>query len=136
MSAGTGQHRANAVQRALAHPVRAKILTELRKRPASPSQLADMAGVSVGVVSYHIRILAEAGLAELVGTVPKRGAVQHFYAARASDALGVTLMLDERRAESLLKDLQARVEAARRSAEEKPGDVPVVIVGHVVPPVD
>ena len=123
-------HRSNAVQRALAHPVRAQVLTELEKRPSSPSQLAEVVGESVGVVSYHVRVLAEAGLAELVGTVPKRGALQHFYAVRDSDTLGVTLALDAKRAEALRRDLRDRVAEARRSAEEEPGDVHVTIVVH------
>jgi DNA-binding transcriptional ArsR family regulator len=123
-------HRSNVVQRALAHPVRAEILTELRKRPSSPSQLAEAVGESVGVVSYHVRVLAEAGLVELVGTVPKRGALQHFYAIRDSDTLGVTMLLDADRAEELRRDLRERVDAARRSAEARPGDVAVTVVVH------
>lgn len=123
-------HKTNAVQRALAHPLRAQLLVELEKRPASPSQLAPVVGESVGVVSYHVRVLAEAGLAELVGTVPKRGALQHFYAVRENDALGVTMMLDAERAEELRRDLRKRVEEARRSALEEPGDVLVTVVVH------
>lgn len=123
-------HKSNPVQRALAHPVRARILTKLEKRPASPSQLAEAVGESVGVVSYHIRMLTEAGLAELVGTVPKRGALQHFYALRDHETVGVTLMLDAERAAELRRDLRQRVEAARRSAEENPGEVAVTVVLH------
>lgn len=118
------------MQRALAHPVRARILTELEKRPASPSQLADVVGESVGVVSYHVRVLTEAGLAELVGTVPKRGALQHFYAVRDHGTVGVTLLLDEPRAAQLRRDLRERVEEARRSSEEEPGEVAVTVVLH------
>jgi DNA-binding transcriptional ArsR family regulator len=123
-------HKSNVAQRALAHPVRARILAELERRAASPSQLADVVGESVGVVSYHVRVLAEAGLAELVGTVPKRGALQHFYAVRDSDTLGVTMLLDAERAEALSRDLRDRVEEARRSAQERPGGVPVTVVMH------
>ena len=118
------------MQRALAHPVRAQILTELQKRSASPSQIADAVGESVGVVSYHVRVLTEAGLAELLGTVPKRGALQHFYAVRDSDTLGVTLLLDAERAHALRRDLRERVDAARRSAESDPGEVAVTVVLH------
>lgn len=123
-------HRSNPAQRALAHPVRAQIFTELEKRPASPSQLAHAVGESVGVVSYHVRVLAEAGLAELVGTVPKRGALQHFYAVCDNGTIGVTLMLDKERAEALRRDLGERVNAARKSAESDPGDLVVTVVVH------
>lgn len=123
-------HKSNLVQRALAHPVRAQVLAELGKRTASPSQLAEIVDESVGVVSYHVRVLAEAGLAELVGTVPKRGALQHFYAVRDSDTVAVTLQLDAAAAGSLRRDLRDRVAEARRVSEERPGDVAVTIVVH------
>jgi DNA-binding transcriptional ArsR family regulator len=123
-------HKTNAVQRALAHPVRAQVLTELERRAASPSQLAEMVGESVGVVSYHVRVLVEAGLAELVGTVPKRGALQHFYAVRDSEALGASLLLEPGEAEALRRDLRDRVAAARRTAQERPGGVRVTVVVH------
>ncbi len=123
-------HRSNAVQRALAHPVRAQILVELEKRAASPSQLARVVGASVGVVSYHVRVLAESGLAELVGTVPKRGALQHFYALRDSDTVGVTLELEPEAAEALRRDLRDRIDEARKLSEVSPGRVRVTIVVH------
>lgn len=118
------------MQRALAHPVRAQILAELEKRAASPSQLARVVGASVGVVSYHVRVLAESGLAELVGTVPKRGALQHFYALRDSDTVGITLELEPEAAEALRRDLRDRIDEARKLSEESPGEVRVTIVVH------
>lgn len=123
-------HNTNAVQRALAHPLRAHILTELEKRAASPSQIAEAVGESVGVVSYHMRVLAEAGLAELVGTVPRRGALQHFYAVRDTGTVGTTLMLDAERADGLRKDMRELVDQARRSAERQPGHIAVTVVLH------
>jgi DNA-binding transcriptional ArsR family regulator len=124
-------HSTNIVQRALAHPIRARILTELEKGAASPSQLAEVVEQSIGVVSYHMRVLSEAGLAELVGTVPKRGALQHFYALRDSDTLGATLLLGASDAEALRRDLRDCVDAARRDAEAVPGDVCVTVVVHM-----
>jgi DNA-binding transcriptional ArsR family regulator len=124
-------HRTNRVQRALAHPIRARILSELERRAASPSQLADVVGQSIGVVSYHMRVLTEAGLAELVGTVPKRGALQHFYALCDSDTLGATLLLGASDAEALRRDLRDCVDAARRDSEAVDGDVCVTVVVHM-----
>lgn len=62
------------------HPTQVRILEALsRNRAASPKQLTDEFGDKLGNVSYHVRILAGAGLLELVDTQPRRGAVEHFY---------------------------------------------------------
>jgi hypothetical protein len=53
----------------------------LAERRASPTQLADMLGVTIGKVSYHVRTLLNLGVIELVETRPVRGAVEHFYEA-------------------------------------------------------
>lgn len=65
--------------KALAHPVRARALTVLNQRVASPSELADEQGEVVGYVAYHVRVLHELGLIELVETQQVRGATEHFY---------------------------------------------------------
>jgi len=53
----------------------------LNEEVLSPNDLARELGESLGRVSYHVRTLADAGAIELVRTVPRRGAVQHFYRA-------------------------------------------------------
>jgi DNA-binding transcriptional ArsR family regulator len=65
--------------KALAHPLRISILRILETRVASPSSIAEELGAPVGNVSYHVRALARVGLVELASTVPRRGAVEHFY---------------------------------------------------------
>lgn len=65
--------------KALAHPVRARALTVLNQRVASPSELANEQGEVVGYVAYHVRVLHELGLIELVETRQVRGATEHFY---------------------------------------------------------
>jgi DNA-binding transcriptional ArsR family regulator len=70
--------------KALAHPLRAQILEQLEQHTASPSELADELAAPLGNVSYHVRILADAGLIELVRTTRRRGATEHHYRAAAS----------------------------------------------------
>lgn len=65
--------------RALSHPLRASILVELSKRTASPVDLSRDLGVPVENVAYHVKTLVQLGCIELVGTRPRRGAVEHFY---------------------------------------------------------
>jgi len=50
---------------------------------ASPNQLAQALGEALGNVSYHVRILRELDCVELVSTVPRRGALEHYYRATA-----------------------------------------------------
>lgn len=67
--------------RALAHPLRVRILAILEERVASPAQIAPLFDASLGVVSYHVRTLERLGLIEQVGQRQVRGATQHFYRA-------------------------------------------------------
>ena len=65
--------------KALAHPVRARALTVLNQRVASPSELAAEQEEAVGYVAYHVRVLHELELIELVNKRQVRGATEHFY---------------------------------------------------------
>jgi DNA-binding transcriptional ArsR family regulator len=69
--------------KALGHPLRQRILNELNRRTASPTELADALDEPLGNVSYHVKILAECDAIELVSTTQVRGAVEHFYRAIA-----------------------------------------------------
>jgi DNA-binding transcriptional ArsR family regulator len=68
--------------KAMSHPLRVRILAMLDEREASPNQLSGWLGASLGTVAYHVRTLEQLGLIELVGEVPVRGAVEHYYRAR------------------------------------------------------
>ena len=67
--------------KALAHPLRVRILSSLHKGISSPNQLAQELGEPLGNVSYHVKTLLEYDCVELVKTEPRRGAVEHFYRA-------------------------------------------------------
>ena len=67
------------LMKALSHPLRQRILQVLNQRVASPAELSQELGESLGNVSYHVKILAELEAIELVRTAPVRGALEHFY---------------------------------------------------------
>lgn len=67
--------------KALAHPLRVRILGLLDDRVASPNEIANEIGASLGVVSYHVRTLVQLGFLELVGKRQRRGATEHYYRA-------------------------------------------------------
>src|SRR5690349_24814825 len=75
------------IAKALAHPLRARILQRLGERVASPGELAVELDAPLGVVSYHVRMLRDYDCIELVRTEPVRGALQHFYTATARPSL-------------------------------------------------
>jgi DNA-binding transcriptional ArsR family regulator len=68
--------------KALAHPLRVRILSMLEERNASPVQLSEHLDATLGTVAYHVRTLERLGLIEMVATHQRRGATEHVYAAR------------------------------------------------------
>jgi len=83
---------------ALGHPTRRQILREMDGGPpASPRELTERLDDSLSNVSYHFRVLAEAGVIKLVSTRPVRGSTQHFYGMEIdADWAKAVLELDER----------------------------------------
>jgi DNA-binding transcriptional ArsR family regulator len=73
--------------KALARPLRARILAILAERVASPKEIAEQLGEGLTTVSYHVRVLVECGVIELDRKVQRRGAVEHFYRAVHSSLL-------------------------------------------------
>jgi transcriptional regulator with XRE-family HTH domain len=74
-----------ALAKALSHPMRAQALTILVERTASPKEIADELDETLPNVSYHVRVLEELGLVELVEEEAIRGSVAHFYRAVEQD---------------------------------------------------
>lgn len=68
-----------SIAKALAHPLRTRILAALENRTASPTELAGELDAPLGVVSYHVRRLHALRFLKLVKRVPRRGAVEHYY---------------------------------------------------------
>jgi DNA-binding transcriptional ArsR family regulator len=89
-----------AYLRAVAHPMRHRILAMLGEQSSSPARLAAALGAKVNVVAYHVRRLHELGLIELVDVRRGRGGMEHVYAAPRhltfSDAAWEQLEPDER----------------------------------------
>jgi DNA-binding transcriptional ArsR family regulator len=67
--------------KALAHPLRARILVVLNEQVASPNEIAGMLDERLPNVSYHVRALVDLECIELVRTAQRRGATEHYYRA-------------------------------------------------------
>ena len=74
--------------RALAHPLRIKILEILTERVASPNRISDDLDAGLSHVAYHTRALDKCGCLELVDTAKRRGATEHFYKASPHSFIG------------------------------------------------
>lgn len=77
----TGTSPQEVLVKALNHPVRAKALTILSDRIASPKEIAEEIDAPLSNVSYHVRVLDELGLVEIMEEESVRGSVAHFYKA-------------------------------------------------------
>lgn len=67
--------------KAMSHNLRVRILAYMNDRPWSPRELSRELGEGLSQVSYHVKVLKDFELIELVKTEPRRGAVEHFYRA-------------------------------------------------------
>ncbi len=122
----------SAGHRALSHPMRARILAELEEGEKSPVELSKALDASLGVVSYHVRVLADAGVVDLARTSARRGAIQHHYRLRDPSGVSGSVALSAAAADKLAKDLRATVDRARAKAAKDPGDVEVTVLVHRV----
>ena len=74
--------------RALAHPLRIRILEILTERVASPVYLSEELETGLSHVAYHTRTLEKCGCLQLVDTAQRRGATEHFYKAEPHAFIG------------------------------------------------
>src|SRR5579859_7803544 len=69
--------------KAISEPVRSRILGVIQNQPATAKQLADRLGASPGAIRHHLRVLEEAGLAQIVARRLVRGIVANYYTRTA-----------------------------------------------------
>lgn len=67
--------------KALAHPLRVRILTAMNTplRRLSASEFSEETGEGLGTVAYHFRKLSKWGCIDEVDTIQRRGATEHVY---------------------------------------------------------
>lgn len=65
--------------KALAHPLRIRILGVLEQRSATPKELAELLDVQLENLSYHVRTLRDYGFIKLERRRMVKGAVEHRY---------------------------------------------------------
>jgi DNA-binding transcriptional ArsR family regulator len=73
--------------KALGHPLRVRIVKILWERVSSPNEMAKDLDEPLGNVSYHVKVLHDAGCIEEIRNEPRRGAVEHYYKATLDSSL-------------------------------------------------
>lgn len=80
---GRGKGVGDRFLKVISHPVRIEILRVLSNRVASPKELARELGESLSNVSYHFKYLRLEDCIEILDTEQRRGAIEHYYRAKA-----------------------------------------------------
>jgi DNA-binding transcriptional ArsR family regulator len=91
--------------KALAHPIRVRMLGILEHRTATPKELAAELGLPLENTSYHVRTLKKYGFIRLERKRQVRGAIEHHYRAVARPR--VTAKAWEQMPESLRQAMSA-----------------------------
>ncbi|HET8630080.1 MAG TPA: winged helix-turn-helix domain-containing protein [Thermomicrobiales bacterium] len=68
---------------AIGDPTRSRILGVIQHQPATAKQIADRLRLAPGTVGHHLRVLEEAGLAQVVARRLVRGIVARYYTRTA-----------------------------------------------------
>jgi DNA-binding transcriptional ArsR family regulator len=71
--------------KALADPLRLRVLEAFVQQPATTKQVATLLGENPTKLYHHVQILEEAGMLRLVETRKNRGTVEKYYRAVAED---------------------------------------------------
>jgi len=109
--------------RALAHPLRHRLLNLLRQRPATLAQLASALGSTKGTVGYHVQLMIDAGLVRLAGTRRVRGGTERYY-----EPVGTDLRHGTDAADRTAFLVQAALD---EMLPHQPGDEDIAVLRHV-----
>jgi DNA-binding transcriptional ArsR family regulator len=105
------------LHRLLAHPTRVRIIVNAQEAVSAPD-LAAMLGTKRPTLDYHIRILVEAGLLEIVRSERHRGALEHYYRVSRHNPLVLTVSVAADRCEWFLRALERLMQEAESGATE------------------
>jgi DNA-binding transcriptional ArsR family regulator len=82
--AATRQDIELRLAKAMAHPVRVKVLELMNERPVAPVEASEAIGTALSNVSYHFRTLLELECIEAVNQEQVRGSIKTTYRSRTS----------------------------------------------------
>jgi DNA-binding transcriptional ArsR family regulator len=122
--------RTLAQQRAVADPLRSRILGVLQNVPATAKQLAGRLNSTPGAVGYHLKLLERLGLVQIVARRQMRGIVANYY-ARTGRILNFNAPMKANDLDRANILTTARDELAEMMAEDRPwGDDEVHVMAY------
>lgn len=105
--------------RAVSHPARWRVLTELwAGRTLTGTQAARLVGLSPSAMSYHLRLLNRVGLVE---QVPSSDGREHPWRA-STDGLRMTAQPDEALGGAMMRNVRQDVDRLLLAGPPEPGD--------------
>jgi DNA-binding transcriptional ArsR family regulator len=130
---GSGDSPQRRLLKALNHPTRTRALAILSDHIASPKDISDTLGEELSSVSYHVRVLHDLGLVDIVREDPVRGSLAHYYKAverpNGDDPHQARLGVEQRTTafssllETLLRDaLEALASGASDRQQDSPSE--------------
>lgn len=123
MSLGDGEPEAGtAVLRAMAHPVRLRIMSLLTGAPLTAAEVARELGLTHANASYHLRNLLAAGLIVPAGEEKIRGGIAKRYRYDAARVQGPPIDPSHGFMRAIADELVRRTEVARWDAPRVIGD--------------
>lgn len=125
----TGSIGGRSVLRALADPVRLRILATLGSRSLSAAELGRELGISQALASYHLRRLLSVGLVDRDGSRPRRGGTERLYVATDPARTRSVASAEPQDTAMLLAALSNELQ--RRGAAYAPGELAYVADAEV-----
>jgi DNA-binding transcriptional ArsR family regulator len=117
--------------RALAHPLRQRVLGLLTNAPYTNKQLADLLQVSPPRLHFHVRELQTAGLIEIVSEQPKGSVIEKYYRAVARVVRLAPVTKEAARDQELLEStLEALRQEYIRASAFFGGEIPEMRFAH------
>lgn len=117
-----------AQAKAMLHPLRSQILMQLARAPATPSEVGRRIGIPANKAHYHVHVLEQAGLVELVETRQIGSITEKYYQAAAENFHLPSSLFDgpegaRRLGDVLSTELKALIaDLQRLSASGRPAD--------------
>jgi len=130
-------HASVAELRALAHPLRLRLLERFAEQPRTTKQVAELLGLPPTRLYHHVAALERAGLLVLRKTRPNRGAIEKWYEAAAHQVRAsprtdsTTKGRSARRAVAMTLMEQSRQDLLASIA--RPGKEPALLLHFVFP---
>lgn len=115
--------------KAVSHPLRTQILSIIQHQPATAKQIANRLKASTGSIGHHLKLLEEAGLAQVVAKRVTNGIIAKYY-ARTGKIFMFELPPELVSPRSVTKDIVGNALAELHATLDEKGEQASVLSGY------